>query len=220
MNKYELVKKIEDIAPLETQEKWDCSGWIVDTDTEEVNKIMLALTVTKDVVRLAKEKGCDMIISHHPLFEVPIEYKDIQIYASHTPMDKAVGGTTETLLKVLGFDKFYSENEFVRVVEFNSGVAELKKKLIKISGNVREINNKSIKDIHKIGFCAGSGSEFIDSGDYDAFVTGDVKYHTAVETDKVVFDIGHFESEIFILKRFQEILGTDVEMSNEKTPFI
>ena len=78
----------------------------------------------------------------------------------------------------------------------------------------------SIKDIHKIGFCAGSGSEFIDSGDYDAFVTGDVKYHTAVETDKVVFDIGHFESEIFILQRFQEILGTDVEMSNEKTPFI
>ena len=220
MNKYELVKKIEDIAPLETQEKWDCSGWIVDTDTEEVNKIMLALTVTKDVVRLAKEKGCDMIISHHPLFEVPIEYKDIQIYASHTPMDKAVGGTTETLLKVLGFDKFYSENEFVRVVEFNSGVEELKKKLIKISGNVREINNKSIKDIHKRGFCAGSGSEFIDSGDYDAFVTGDVKYHTAVETDKVVFDIGHFESEIFILQRFQEILGTDVEMSNEKTPFI
>lgn len=220
MNKYELVKKIEDIAPLETQEKWDCSGWIVDTDTEEVNKIMLALTVTKDVVRLAKEKGCDMIISHHPLFEVPVEYKDIQIYASHTPMDKAVGGTTETLLKVLGFDKFYSENEFVRVVEFNSGVEELKKKLIKISSNVREINNKSIKDIYKIGFCAGSGSEFIDSGDYDAFVSGDVKYHTAVETDKVVFDIGHFESEIFILQRFQEILGTDVEMSNEKTPFI
>lgn len=220
MNKYELVQKIEKIAPLETQEKWDCSGWIVDTDIVNINKVMLALTVTDVVVNLAREKQCDMIISHHPLFEVPVKYRDIQIYASHTPMDKAVGGTTETLLKVLGFDKFYPENEFVRVVESEMSVAELKNKLKQISNNVREINNKSIKYIHKIGFCAGSGSEFIESGDYDAFVTGDVKYHTAVETDKVVFDIGHFESEILILKRFQEILEIDVEMSNEETPFI
>ena len=30
MNKYDLVRKIEEFAPLETQEKWDCSGWGVE----------------------------------------------------------------------------------------------------------------------------------------------------------------------------------------------
>ena len=105
MNKYELVAKIEKIAPLESQESWDCSGWIVDTKRTDVDKVMLALTVTPQVMTYAKEKGCDMIIAHHPLFCVPLEFKDIEIYASHTPMDKANDGTTETLIKSLGFNK-------------------------------------------------------------------------------------------------------------------
>ena len=221
MNKYSLVAKIEKIAPLHTQEAWDCSGWIVDNpEVVDVNKIMLALTVTDKVYELAKSKNCDMIIAHHPLFEVPIRYRDMQIYSSHTPMDKAENGTTETLIKRLGFVNFKIENEFVRVVEQKISVSELKNKLKQISPNLRLINNNGTKTVSKIGFCAGSGSEFIDCGDYDCFVTGDVKYHTAVETEKVVFDIGHFESEILILDRFKEILGIDVVMSDEKSPFI
>lgn len=221
MNKYSLVAKIEKIAPLHTQETWDCSGWIVDnSEVVDVNKIMLALTVTDKVYELAKSKNCDMIIAHHPLFKVPIRYRDMQIYSSHTPMDKAENGTTETLIKRLGFVNFKIENEFVRVVEQKISVSELKNKLKQISPNLRLINNNGIEIVSKIGFCAGSGSEFIDCGDYDCFVTGDVKYHTAVETEKVVFDIGHFESEILILDRFKEILGIDVVMSDEKSPFI
>lgn len=221
MNKYNLVAKIENIAPLDTQEAWDCSGWVVDNpEIIEVNKVMLALTVTDKVYNSAKEQNCDMIIAHHPLFEVPVKFKDIQIYSSHTPMDKAIDGTTETLMKRLGFKDFSYENEFVRVVEKQMTVEELYNKLKQISPKLRLVNNYNKKAINKIGFCAGSGSEFLNTGDYDCFVTGDVKYHTAVETDKVLFDIGHFESEILILERFKEILDIDVVMSNEKSPFI
>ena len=220
MNKYELVSKIERIAPLETQEEWDCSGWIVDNGIADINKIMLALTVTDDVVEKALEKQCDMIISHHPLFSVPLKYKNINIYASHTPMDKAAGGTTETLIKRLGFTDFTVINDFVRVVEVDTTVEEVSQKLFKISKNLRLVNNKKITNLKKIGFCAGSGSEFIETTDVDAFVTGDVKYHTAVESSKVIFDIGHFESEILILEVFKDILGIEVEYSNEKSPFI
>lgn len=221
MNKYNLVAKIENIAPLETQEPWDCSGWIVDNpDIVEVNKIMLALTITDKVYNEAKKQNCDMIIAHHPLFEVPIKFKDIQIYSSHTPMDKATNGTTETLIKKLGFKSFKKYNEFVRVVEQQTKVEDLYNKLKQISPKLRLTNNYNKKYINKIGFCAGSGSEFINTGNYDCFVTGDIKYHTAVETDKILFDIGHFESEILILNRFKEILDIDVVMSNEKSPFI
>ena len=61
MNKYEIVQKIEKFAPLETQEKWDASGWIVDLENPNVNKILFALTVTDQIVEQAIEKGCDMI---------------------------------------------------------------------------------------------------------------------------------------------------------------
>ena len=43
MNKYDIVRKIEEFAPLETQESWDASGWVVDLENPEVNKIMLPL---------------------------------------------------------------------------------------------------------------------------------------------------------------------------------
>ncbi len=222
MDKYEIVSKIEKFAPLETQEKWDCSGWAVErVNNIEVNKILFALTVTDDIVKQAKEKNCDMIISHHPLFYVPLKYKDINIYCAHTNLDRAEGGTTDTLISELGFQKTATD-DFVRIVELEETITvdELKNRLLKISPKLRYINNLNAKKIKTIGFCAGSGSEFI--GETDAFVTGDLKFHTALEAQKVVFDIGHFESEIFAPKILKEITGVGEKgvIADEKSPFI
>ena len=222
MNKYEIVSKIEKFAPLETQEKWDCSGWAVErANNIEVNKILFALTVTDDIVKQAKDKKCDMIISHHPLFYVPLEYKDIDIYCAHTNLDRAEGGTTDTLINELGFQKTATD-DFVRIVELEEAITvdELKNRLLKISPKLRHINNLNAKIIKTIGFCAGSGSEFI--GETDAFVTGDLKFHTALDAKKVVFDIGHFESEIFAPKILKAITGVGEKgvIADEKSPFI
>lgn len=222
MDKYEIVSKIEKFAPLETQEKWDCAGWAVErVNNIEVNKILFALTVTDDIVTQAKEKNCDMIISHHPLFYVPLKYKDINIYCAHTNLDRAESGTTDTLINELGFQKTATD-DFVRIVELEEAITvdELKNRLLKISPKLRYINNLNAKKIKTIGFCAGSGSEFI--GETDAFVTGDLKFHTALEAEKVVFDIGHFESEIFAPKILKEITGVGEKgvIADEKSPFI
>lgn len=221
MNKYEIVQKIEKLAPLETQEKWDASGWIVDLENPNVNKIIFALTVTDQIVEQAIEKGCDMIISHHPLFFVPLEYRKINMYCAHTNLDRAEGGTTDLIIQELGLNKSYND-DFVRVVELDNpmSVIDLRNKLLLISPKLRYVNNYNVKEVKTIGFCAGSGSEFI--GQTDAFVTGDLKFHTAVEAKKVVFDIGHFESEIFapkLLKKITEV-GEKGVIADEKSPFI
>lgn len=223
MNKYEIVQKIEDFAPLETQEKWDCSGWGVDAEQADINKILFALTITNDVVKQAREKGCDMIISHHPLFFVPLEWSDINIYSAHTNLDLAEGGTTDTLIEKLGFKK--TENQgFVRIVRLETPIRteELREKLIEISPKLRYVNNLGVKEIRSIGFCAGSGSEFINKTQTDAFVTGDLKFHTALDSKQVVFDIGHFESEIFAPEVLKEIaqVGERGLIADEKSPFI
>ena len=221
LNKYEIVQKIEDFAPLDTQEKWDASGWIVDLEGASVSKILFALTITDKIVEQAISKGCDMIISHHPLFFVPFEYRKINMYCAHTNLDRAEGGTTDLILEELGLKKSYND-DFVRVVELETplGVEELRAKLLKISPKLRYINNLGAETVKTIGFCAGSGSEFI--GQTDAFVTGDLKFHTAVEAKKVVFDIGHFESEISAPKLLKRLTGVGENgvVADEKSPFI
>jgi len=164
-----------------------------------------------------------MIISHHPLFYVPIQWKDINIYCAHTNLDKAEGGTTDRLIKELGFIKTESY-EFVRIVRLDDAISveDLRQRLLKISPKLRYINNYGTTTIKSIGFCAGSGSEFIGETDTDAFVTGDLKFHTALDCKQVVFDIGHFESEIFAPKILKEITGIGEEgvIADEKSPFI
>ena len=235
MNKYEIIRKIEEFAPLETQEKWDCSGWGVDFCSprpagegqgvrgQDIQKVLFTLTVTDKIVEQARKNGCDMIISHHPLFYVPIDWKDINIYSAHTNLDKAEGGTTDRLIKELGFTKTESY-EFVRIVRLKEPITvdELRQKLLKISPKLRYVNNNNTKTIQSIGFCAGSGSEFINETDTDAFVTGDLKFHTALDCKQVVFDIGHFESEIFAPLILKEITGIGEEgiIADEKSPFI
>lgn len=222
MNKFDLVRKIEKFAPLETQDEWDNSGWLVCTPEKEVSKIMLALTITDDVYEQAKKQDCDIIISHHPLFFVPLKYCDINMYCAHTNMDKAQGGTTDTLIETIGLKVDRIEEEYVRIVELKStiSVEDFTNKLRTISLNLRYVNNTGINQIKTIGFCAGSGGEFADSVETDAFVTGDLKFHPALEYKKLVYDIGHFESEILILKKFAQILDTDVIYANENSPFI
>ncbi len=134
MNKYEIIKKIEQIAPTETAEPWDCVGFMVETQKSEVSKIMLCLTVTEEVISQARLANCDMIISHHPLFYVPLKWGDIDIYSAHTNLDKANGGTTDTLIKTLGFEPQNYGHEFLRFVDFEQGISieDFSKKIKKI----------------------------------------------------------------------------------------
>ena len=179
MYKYEITKRIEEFAPLETQEDWDCSGWLVDVeDCNNIDKVMLCLTVTNDVVRQAKEQNCDMIISHHPLFFIPFNhltfqpFNEINIYCAHTNLDKAKGGTTDTIIEKLDLKKYKIDikHDFLRMVELKITVNDFSKLLKKNFPNARLINphpnplpeREGVScPLHKIAFCAGSGSEFI-----------------------------------------------------------
>lgn len=224
MDKLKIIEIIENFAPLNLAEDWDCSGWAVETDRTNIKKIMLALTVTDEVVKQAQHKRCDMIISHHPLFFVPISYKDIDIYCVHTNLDKTIGGTTDTLINILDLPKGDIVGEFLRITDYKTDINSFIKKLCKISDNVRIVNNKKIEEINRIAFCAGSGADFIEEASAngaDALVTGDIKFHTALESPIVLFDIGHFESEIPVLKVLSELLEEKVEviLAEEKSPF-
>lgn len=226
MKQNEIIQKIENFAPPQTQENWDCSGWIVQDSKVSVNKVMLCLSVTKKILKQAKENNCDMLISHHPMYFVPFDFQGFPIYCAHTNLDKAVGGTTDTLIKSLGFtQKINAKDEFLRFIDVDMTLAQLIEFLkTKISG-FKVVNNFNEEKIKRIAFCAGSGSEYISLASQiqaDMLVTGDVKYHSAHESEIVIIDIGHFKSEYPVLKTLKSLLETndlEVIIADEKSPF-
>lgn len=236
MNKYEIVRKIENFAPVDSAEPWDCVGFISETQKQEIKKLMLCLTPTENIIKQAVENECDMIVSHHPMFFVgfypelvsELSAPKLDIYSAHTNLDKANGGTTDTVIQTLGLkDKQVQiEHEFLRFVEFENGITveDFSKIVSKSFPNARIVNNRNFRTLHRIAFCAGSGSEFIQEAKNlgaDCLVTGDLKFHTALDSEIAVYDIGHFESEILVLQVFKNLIGEDVEIifAKETSPF-
>ncbi len=218
----EIAGIVEKFAPPELAEPWDCVGWAVGVNDKVIRKVMLALTVTDDVVRQARKASADMILSHHPLFVVPLDYADMPIFCAHTNLDKTCGGTTDTLVSVLGLKSAGGE-DFIRYVDIDTTVDAFATRLKKITNNLRVVNKGKVRDLKRIAFCAGNGSDFIaqvQAGGADAFVTGDLKFHNALESKIVLFDIGHFESEVPVLKVLADLLPVETVFANEESPFL
>ena len=114
----EVIASIEEFAPLHTQEPWDHSGLQLGDFNAEVTAALLCVDVTETVIAEAVERGCNLIIAHHPLIfralyaltgATPVErcvlmalHHNIAIYSSHTPMDKWAGGVSARMAQRLG----------------------------------------------------------------------------------------------------------------------
>ena len=238
----EIIERLEHIAPLETQEEWDNSGWQIKLPHKTAKKILLTLDVTEDTVAQAIKSGCDLIISHHPLYfkavkciNNPVAITAIQngisIYSTHTCFDKSSAGTTQVLTNLLcepcAVSKTLPINDFTRLVKLQKPLdapsfIKIIKKSLKIK-NLKIANYK--KQIKSFAVCAGSGAEFIQEAENhcaDCFITADIKYHQAQESRIMLIDAGHFESERPALKSLKTALkGLDAEIiiSKEKPIF-
>lgn len=68
MKAKEIIAVMEKHFPLSLQEEWDkCGLQIGDQDTE-VSKLMIALNADLQTIDEAIEKGCQMLITHHPFY--------------------------------------------------------------------------------------------------------------------------------------------------------
>lgn len=235
-----IIEKIENFAPLELASVWDNSGWQVKLGNNSVNKALLALTITEDIVNQAINNNCDLIISHHPmLFEkfnkISAENKallpvikavqnNIQVYSAHTNLDFARGGIADKLAELFGLQNIFvpeylEDNKFVRIGELHEYkdlrlfIEEIKNKLK--APNVKLINNSNVLKVKTIAIVPGGGASFTPNlKDIDLLLTGDVKYHNALEAENfAVIDAGHFETERIILPVLKDLLAElDIEI--------
>ncbi len=109
---------MEELAPPHLNFSWDKGGLMVGNPSVEVHCVLVALTVSGDVVREAVRRRADMIVSHHPLIWEPLsslrwdEPKSrvclelatagIACYSAHTCLDVAVDGVNDVLARKIG----------------------------------------------------------------------------------------------------------------------
>ena len=121
----EVIAALERFAPLPLQEDFDNAGLQLGLTEAEVSGALLCLDVTEDIVREAKEKGCNLIVSHHPLLfhglkqivdadmvqrcvRMAITW-DITIVSMHTNLDNAVGGVNWKIAEKLGLNSLMKD---------------------------------------------------------------------------------------------------------------
>jgi dinuclear metal center YbgI/SA1388 family protein len=63
----DFVSLFQQIAPFHLQESYDNSGLLTGSYDTVVSKVMLCLDMTEEVLEEAIEKGCNLIIGHHPI---------------------------------------------------------------------------------------------------------------------------------------------------------
>ncbi|MFC2494472.1 MAG: Nif3-like dinuclear metal center hexameric protein, partial [Prevotella sp.] len=63
----EVLRALEQFAPLPLQEGFDNAGLQVGLTEAEVSGALLCLDVTEKIVDEAVAKGCNLIVAHHPL---------------------------------------------------------------------------------------------------------------------------------------------------------
>lgn len=70
----EVVKKLENVAPLKLAESWDNVGLLVEPDKNHLIKtILLTIDLTEDVVDEALDNKAQMIVTYHPNIFRPIK---------------------------------------------------------------------------------------------------------------------------------------------------
>jgi len=236
MQKEELIRKIEDFAPLDLAEEWDNSGVQIDMGYPKADKVLVALEVTDAVIDEAMNCDADWIVTHHPLIFTStssIDYRDntgryierliragISVYSSHTPFDKTKGGNNDYLGKLLGFDGaagFDSDNGYLRKADLPE--EKYFGDIIKDAAEALEMNLRLFRavgdpetKVSRVGWCTGSGAEFIqDAADEGCqmYITGDVKYHDAQLAKGLgicVLDAGHYGTEKCFVKNMASVL--------------
>ena len=138
---YQVVDALEHYAPLPLQEGYDNAGLQVGlTEAVEVSGALLCLDVTEAVVDEAIRKGCNLIVSHHPLIFRKLARisdenyvqrtvrkaikNDIAIVSMHTNMDAAKGGVNFKIAEKLGLRnlRFFGGEKEIDGVKGGEGV--------------------------------------------------------------------------------------------------
>lgn len=233
----EIYQFLNELSPFELQESWDNSGLLLGDFNQDVQKIVLSIDVDEALIDSMEENT--LLITHHPLifgglkqlefsrYPANLIYKMIQKNISNISMHTNFDQThlNEYVAKeILGYEIAQKEG-FVAYLDIDEDFDVFAKKVAAAFSLPHAKCVKSSSRVKRAALTTGSGGSLIKSIKADCFLTGDIKYHDAMEAKSInlsMIDIGHFESEHFfaeILLKHLKNLGLEAIISSSKNPF-
>ena len=116
----DVTDHLETFAPTAWQESYDNSGLLTGDPLQEVKGILITLDCTEPVVNEAIERGCNLIVAHHPIIFKGLKKltgsnyvertvirairNGIAIYASHTNLDNIYNGVNKKICEKIGLE--------------------------------------------------------------------------------------------------------------------
>ena len=114
----EVISFFEELAHPSLQESYDNAGLIVGDPGAVCKGILVALDATEEVIAEAADRGCNLVVAHHPVVFKGLKRisgsgyvgrtvisairKDIAIYALHTNLDNVLEGVNGMIASKLG----------------------------------------------------------------------------------------------------------------------
>ena len=222
----DFIAAMETIAPKELACSWDNPGLLIGTEKTEISKVLVALDCSVQTAKEAIEWGADLLLTHHPVFFGGVKRiapddpdtagaymlirNGIGLFAAHTNLDSTDGGVNDCLAETLGLqniEKLPPDNlgrigmlpasmpfiDFARTVEQKLGTR------VRITGS----DTTSVQRIALVGGSAAEDMFAAKAAGADAFITGEMKHHLAIQADAMdlcIIEAGHYETEKVVLQ--------------------
>lgn len=237
MTVQEIYTFLDELSPFVLQESWDNSGLLVGDFSQEISSVILSIDIDEELIETIPENS--LLITHHPIIFgglkqlkfnqypakiiAPMIRKNISNIAMHTNFDQT-HLNDYVAEKVLGYPIIAKEG-FVAYLGIDEPY-ELFAEKIKMALGLPNVRGVRCHDhIKTCALVTGSGASLMRNIEAECFLTGDIKYHDAMEAKALglsMIDIGHYESERYfgeVLGGYLEKLGLSVIISPSKNPF-
>jgi dinuclear metal center YbgI/SA1388 family protein len=186
-----VVDALERFAPLPLQESYDNAGLQIGLTEAEVSGVLLCLDVTEAVVDEALRRGCNLIVSHHPLIFHKLAHvtgstyvercvakaikNDVSIASMHTNLDAVLGGVNHKIAEKMGLQQLSGIGEMKNVdgVSGASGVVGTLAEPMAADDFIVmlkrvfcvecvQANRPLSRPISRVAVCGGAGSFLLD----------------------------------------------------------
>jgi len=248
MNIAEIIAEIEAVAPLEGAAAWDNCGVQVAGMEDGVSRVAVTIDPSPEAVVQALEWGADLIVTHHPLYMEPKPLSEpgyfldsarallatgAWLYSAHTSLDVRPEGPAGWLFRALklsgltvlepnaesetGYGFMGTLHEVLPWKDFALRLGQL------VNRDFWTLAGRIPETVTTVAYCTGSGGSLMHAAEKcgcDVYITGDLKYHQALESNQFTVDVGHFSLEDRMTQELADLLADRLGPRGVKVRFL
>ena len=217
-----VTAALDGLYPPSLAEGWDAVGLVCGDPAATVDRVLLAVDPVAAVVTEALDQGCQLLVTHHPLYLRPttsvaadtpkgrvvhrLVTSGCGLYVAHTNADLAHPGVNDALAALVGLIDAQPLPGGLGLVgdlaapltaaDLTAHVASVLPATawgVRSSGDPRTV-------VRRLAVCGGAGDDLlieVAASGAQAFLTADLRHHRASEAPEglVLLDAAHWATE-------------------------